>query len=1375
MSLEIDPDLFEKYVTLPSGDPERFDRRWHLTGAGVDNVWDFGPMTLSAPSGRILLRGPNGTGKTTLLEALMTYLYDLDANQLRAGRNRTTTLSLLMGGTRADRKGKKQYGYAWLTFTSPGAEQTLSFGVRMQYSEKSSPAVVVYPFVVPGVPGRGHDLELTTSAGEALGLDTFREAVQRLGGTVWDRNEHDSYVAHLGNTVLDGASVEQVKAMTARLRIVRNPALLANTNHREAADALRAALPTVASQVIADTASALDASKATREAYELEQRNADDLVRFSDTWANRMSTVAAERARLARTAVSDLKRATRSLAEAKTKDKSARDAVEAAQREITNLEEHIAEDEARHSVLIASEAYKDSERIAGLAIQADSARRLAGAALTAARSAISTVNKQAARLIRQSNSAAAELTHAVASAQNADPHAAGANVTVGLTTAPIGDVGDATLDHISDVILDADPKTLREAADDWARRANQAEVDAERASLALTDFEDVETADATAGAAERDAAQLAAQADDAARHLSQAVKDTQAAQTALAANLREWAQDNVDLIAPHAEQAGWGTQDVDELTSMEPSAAHQQVAAWLTYSQTRAATLAAGLRARASGEDDARQRALDDADERDRQAQEFEDGKLTDLPRPAWADARPQDELLGAALTWAPDIIMSSDERDAVEWALGSAGVLGAHLIPDGAQAGSWTVRTDQPPVHPNLAAVLGVDPNHPQAATAAAVLERIGFDDLDTAGLVITRDGHFRSGPMVAAAPSPVPTAQFVGAHARRTAALARAAELRAEALHLRAQAATHASNARDLTGKARQVERRIEQAPTLTALVAAEARRAASASAHSALSARAHSRSLEAEQLREAATGALRLWVGRTEAAGLPASKPALVALRVSGESTARALRAAGQPIPRLLDTFTDLLTEAADAQERRREAVELIDEARTTHGEAHTCAIRHEQARSQIGIAADAARQEVQRLEQELRSLATKLTGARTTKAERDVQAGSATALLAAAEAKVTEAEPAVQKTMADVRAALAVAGVARAVLPTTRAGTDVDDDTLLAALETATQDRPQTSGVVLRNARDVARAALQGTWQIDNSEDHGVETYVVTFDSHPYTPHQAATLAMQRRERAQRAVNEQEREALETFVLGTLPKAISVAWTTMRDWVNDVNKMMARTTASSGVGVQIRVDIKDHDVLGDAVWTVYQLACRKSVHERTDQESETLRDALDQLIRSNDGATLEEQVLNAVDVRSWVSVHYVITRNNQEPTRWSNRIGVSTGEARLITLAPMVAAAAAAYDKLGPAAARVLVLDEVPAEVDPHGRGGLARYIAELDLDLVCTSFGWDGAPGATDGVDAWDLERASDGTVIETRSVLRGTELLNGDPDSWMLS
>ena len=113
---------------------------------------------------------------------------------------------------------------------------------------------------------------------------------------------------------------------------------------------------------------------------------------------------------------------------------------------------------------------------------------------------------------------------------------------------------------------------------------------------------------------------------------------------------------------------------------------------------------------------------------------------------------------------------------------------------------------------------------------------------------------------------------------------------------------------------------------------------------------------------------------------------------------------------------------------------------------------------------------------------------------------------------------------------------------------------------------------------------------------------------------------------------------------------------------------------------------------------------------------------------------------------------------------------DRLALLRGERRLVVLAPMLAAIAANYDRLGPTGLRLAALDEVPAEVDERGREGLARYIAELDLDLLCTSYLWDGAPGAWDGIDAHDLEAGPDGTVVAFPMLVRGLLALPGDGD-----
>lgn len=120
----------------------------------------------------------------------------------------------------------------------------------------------------------------------------------------------------------------------------------------------------------------------------------------------------------------------------------------------------------------------------------------------------------------------------------------------------------------------------------------------------------------------------------------------------------------------------------------------------------------------------------------------------------------------------------------------------------------------------------------------------------------------------------------------------------------------------------------------------------------------------------------------------------------------------------------------------------------------------------------------------------------------------------------------------------------------------------------------------------------------------------------------------------------------------------------------------------------------------------------------------------------------------------------NVRYQIIRAGQTPVVWGRNTALSSGERRLVILAPMLAAVAALYDRMPATCPRLAALYEVPAEVDEAGREGVARYIAELDLDLIATSYVLDGAPGAWDGIDAWDLEAAA-GSVVAFPMQVRG--------------
>jgi hypothetical protein len=56
--------------------------RWTLSRAGIINVYQYGVETLHFGGGRLLLRGVNGSGKSTAMNMLLPFLLDADTRPL---------------------------------------------------------------------------------------------------------------------------------------------------------------------------------------------------------------------------------------------------------------------------------------------------------------------------------------------------------------------------------------------------------------------------------------------------------------------------------------------------------------------------------------------------------------------------------------------------------------------------------------------------------------------------------------------------------------------------------------------------------------------------------------------------------------------------------------------------------------------------------------------------------------------------------------------------------------------------------------------------------------------------------------------------------------------------------------------------------------------------------------------------------------------------------------------------------------------------------------------------------------------------------------------------------------------------------------------
>lgn len=1384
----------------PSGNTARFGGRWRLVGAGLSNVWRYGDFELPAPSGRLLLRGPNGTGKTTALEALWPYLLDLDASKLAAGKARPTSLKLLMseGAT-----SKRRYGYVWLTMAPPTSDVgyqdvPVSFGVRLQYSESASPAVKVIPFWVPGRPL--HDFPLYGEGRSAFELEEFTNLIVEAGGKVFDEGK-DDYVEHLAARVWQ-TSGDELRTLAARLRAVRNPTLLGDVSPQAAAAALRESLPGVSEQVLTATADALAESDATRDAFARDQHAAEILNDFAEVWTGHVvevvraaHTVALDAASILSKRDAAFRRLTRTVATADRDAKSAEVRVEHLERE------HRRVTDALHAIEV-SEAYLAVGRLADLEKTFTAQRSAADAERAVLQHAAGEALTAAARSREELGERQGELDKLLAAAVAHGATAIAAAALLNWTERPraIFHVGYTDVDPGPALSVTYDAIQLERVEVEWRKLAARQTSAADLAQLALKDYVTVEVSEHHFVEAERGAVQAELERDRGQQRADLAAATARDTATSVQEEIRQWAPSHPYLrgistkedsattsqrTVPDAiDSLAWDLADVAALAAQETVLILETYESWANLAGVNAERRAAAAEQHAQALVADAEELTDEAKRLREQAAQLRSGELRPLPKPGWDVATAGDSvLLGAVLEWSPAFGGDSD-RAVLEIALAEAGILGAGLASGSATTSYWRVETDGPAVEDNLTSVLTVDPSHPLAAAARAALSRIRLADTAVGALgdalIIGRDGTFSAG-ILTGSPSAailkstgnVPAARHVGARQRRDAAIIEADRLMGVATGLEEAAAMNRKDALTQGKRAHFVRAEAAAFPSRIPLRSAEASRAAAAALGQELNAVAQSATADAETARRAHATDLIGWTDRTASLGLPTTIDQLTAIIHINQGAARALEGLASDWSQVVRQVTRALSripdEALVTAALSRHAADARSSDATAAGTQAILAELHDR----VGGADDVLGRH-ERMMTELHGIRTNLGPAQVAELDAIKEASAQGAILETARTELVNALPAQTSTAHHLSALVSHPSVVQAL----RVGASLgESELLLDAVERVLARRHPHNRRFLAERYDNARAELAGTWTLARGDSgpglDELDTFVLTHSEREYTPASAAARATELASRAGKALASAEQTALTDFVIGRLPSAIGAAWTRLQDWKLEVNRKMRSAEASSGVGVQVQVDLSPE--LSPAARTVYELCCKVSDADRSDGEKIEVGDALQALLAAADGDSMLERLAAAVDIREWVDVHYQVTRPDRTngsagktTSRWNQRTGLSGGERRLVVLAPMLAAAAAAYDKFGPKGLRLVPLDEVPAEVDERGREALARYIAELDLDLVCTSYLWDGAPGAWDGVDAHDLESAEDGTVIAFPMLVRGLLPLPGD-------
>jgi len=241
------------------GDPET-PARWKLSRAGIINVYQYGDETLEFGDGRLLLRGVNGSGKSTAMNMLLPFLLDGDTRRIDAAGEQSGVLrSWMLSG----REEPQPQGYLWLELARGDEYTCFGCGIR---ANRSTERVSTWWFVTSLRPGI--DVHLVEGR-VPLTADKLRAVLDP--GVVYAQDQRASYRAELRARLYGGSDLEQYLHL---LRIVRNPRV-GDRLDTDLPQYLEDALPLLSDAALEDAAQPL-------EDLEEHRRNVAELGRTSE-------------------------------------------------------------------------------------------------------------------------------------------------------------------------------------------------------------------------------------------------------------------------------------------------------------------------------------------------------------------------------------------------------------------------------------------------------------------------------------------------------------------------------------------------------------------------------------------------------------------------------------------------------------------------------------------------------------------------------------------------------------------------------------------------------------------------------------------------------------------------------------------------------------------------------------------------------------------------------------------------------------------------------------------------------------------------------------------------------------------------------------
>ncbi|AXX28287.1 TIGR02680 family protein [Actinosynnema pretiosum subsp. pretiosum] len=340
--------------------------RWVPERAGILNVWRYYDEVFRFHRGRLLLRGPNGTGKSKALELLLPFLFDanLRPNRLSTFGTSERTMHWNLMGQGAS--GTTRVGYVWLEFRLPaqegGTDRWFTCGARLAATTRTTSVQVDY-FTTEDRVGFDGGLALTTDDRAPLNVKDLEKALAGRGDLHQGAADYRTAVR---TTLFPGLSEQRYDALITALLQLRTPKLSQRLDPALLSELLSKALPPLGDTEISDLAEGFERLDRQREQLarlRAEVTAARSLDEFHRTYSRRVLRAASATLISATTDMG-----TRAV-EVRTAEAEHREAVledERAEALEDRLENREVEVRGRVKGITDSAAYRDGQRLVQL-------------------------------------------------------------------------------------------------------------------------------------------------------------------------------------------------------------------------------------------------------------------------------------------------------------------------------------------------------------------------------------------------------------------------------------------------------------------------------------------------------------------------------------------------------------------------------------------------------------------------------------------------------------------------------------------------------------------------------------------------------------------------------------------------------------------------------------------------------------------------------------------------------------------------------------------------------------------------------------------------------------------------------------------------